>query len=343
LHRRKERSSKASDILICICIGVSVISFFGDELLNRFITIIFFCRKESMSSTAAIDDNGWEETFVCKSPFDKLRLMGRHWPVKDGQTRAVVMIVHGSGEHCQRYRFMARFLNIYQIACVGFDMRGHGQSEGERGFAPRLDALHDDLECINEHIRNKLYPNIPVIIYSHGTGSLICLGHILRRPERARRYRAMIISTPSLCLQRRPTALLLFFARAFANLDPHFRLPLEGNRNNIYTNDPEIVEAYRNDPLVHDRWPAATIATFLELGLLLERRIVHAPFPILIQHGAADIITPIGGIRKWIRERVRGEVQFKEWPENYHEIHNDINKEEILDFAVHWIEEKLKI
>ncbi len=58
---------------------------------------------------------------------------------------------------------------------------------------------------------------------------------------------------------------------------------------------------------------------------------------------SADTITPIATVRKWIRKRVRGEVQFKEWPENYHEIHNDMNKEEILDFAVHWIEEKLKL
>jgi alpha-beta hydrolase superfamily lysophospholipase len=296
-----------------------------------------------MSETATVNEDRWEETFVCVSPFDKLRLIGRNWPVKGSQSRAVVLIVHGSGEHCQRYRLVARFLNVYQIACVGFDWRGHGESDGERGFTTSINALHDDLECIIERIQTQLYPGVPIVIYSHGTGSLICLGHILRRPEQSRRYQAMIISTPSLCLRRRPTLLLLFLVRAFANLDPHFLLPIYGNRVNIYTNDPEVVEAYRNDPLVHDRWPAATIAMFLELGLLLEQNIVQAPCPILIQHGAADTITPIAAVRKWIRKRVRGEVQFKEWPENYHELHNDINKEEVLTFAVRWIEEKLKI
>jgi alpha-beta hydrolase superfamily lysophospholipase len=296
-----------------------------------------------MSETAVLNEDNWEETFMCVSPFDKLRLMGRHWPVKHGPTRAVVLIIHGSGEHCQRYRFMARFLNTYQIACVGFDMRGHGLSEGQRGFAPRLDAIHDDLDCINEYIRKEFYPNIAVVIYSHGTGSLISLAYILRRPKQVRQYRAMIISTPSLCLQKRPTALLLFFSRAFANLDPNFRLPLEGNCSNVYTNDPEIVKAYRNDPLVHDRWPATTVSIFLELGHLLEQSILHAPCPILIQHGCADMITPIDGIRKWVRKGLKGDVQFKEWPENYHELHNDINKEEILDFAVRWMGAKLKI
>src|SRR4051812_34665528 len=119
-----------------------------------------------MSETSTDGENRNGETFVCESPYDKLHLAGRHWPVRDGRTRAVVFIVHGSGEHCQRYKHVAYFFNIYQIACVSFDMRGHGESEGERGFAPRLDALHDDLECIIEHIQTELYPDIPIVIYS---------------------------------------------------------------------------------------------------------------------------------------------------------------------------------
>lgn len=296
-----------------------------------------------MSETSTVDEDRNGETFVCESPFDKLYITGRRWPVRSGRTRAVVLIVHGSGEHCQRYIHMANFFNTHQIACVSFDWRGHGESEGERGFAPRLDALHDDLECVIERIQTELHPGIPIIIYSHGTGSLICLGHILRRPTKPFNCKAMIISTPSLCLRRRPTSLLLFMSRAFANLDPHFRLPVDGNYTNVYTNDPEVVEAYRNDPLVHDRWPATTVSMLLELGLLLEKNIVNAPCPLLIQHGAADSITPIRAIRKWTQKRVRGDVQFKEWPGNFHELHNDINKEEVLTFDVRWIEEKLNI
>jgi len=296
-----------------------------------------------MSEVVTMNEIKWEEIFVCESPFDKLRLKGRNWPVIEGRTRAVVLIVHGSGEHCQRYRHVALLFNAHQIACVSFDMRGHGESQGDRGYAPRLQALHDDLECITERVRSELYPNIPLVIYSHGTGSLICLGYILQRPEQARNYEAMIISTPSLCLRRRPTSLLLFFSRAFANLDPHFRLPVEGNKKNTYSNDPIVVEAYRNDLLVHDRWPATTITIFLEIGQLLEKHIVNTPCPLLIQHGDADVITPIDGIRKWAYERVEGDVEFKEWPGNFHELHNDLNRAEILTFDVLWIREKLNI
>jgi len=296
-----------------------------------------------MSGTVMVNGDGVGETFVFESPFDKLRLTGHNWPARGSRTQAVILILHGSGEHCQRYLHMAQFFNDHQIACVSFDWRGHGESEGERGFVPCLDALHDDLECIIQRIQTELHPGVPIVTYSHGTGSVICLSHILRRPSKPLGCEAMIISTPSLCLKNRPTQLLLFLARAFANLDPHFLLPIQGNYTHRYTNDEKVVEAYRNDPLVHDRWPAMTLSVFMELGLLLERNIFDSPCPILIQHGIADIVTPIKGIREWVRKRVIGDVQFKEWPGNFHELHNDLNKEEILTFVVRWIEEKLKI
>jgi acylglycerol lipase len=290
-----------------------------------------------------VGGNAGGEVFVCYSPNDKLRLNGRNWPLTNGECRAVVLIVHGSGEHCQRYKHMAHLCNARQIAFVGFDMRGHGLSSGVRGYTPCLDALFDDIECVIDRIRTEFYPGVPLVIYTHGTGSLLCLAHIVRRPSKPLECQAMIISTPSLCLKRRPTTLLLFFSRAFANLDPHFRLPVHGNYTNVYCNDDDVVKAYRNDPLVHDRWPATTISIFMELGLLLEQNTVCASWPLLLQHGAADTITPIRGIQKWAQKRMRGDFTFKSWPEHFHELHNDLGKEEILSYAIAWIEQKLNI
>ncbi|CAF0737482.1 unnamed protein product [Adineta steineri] len=289
-------------------------------------------------------DNSDGEVFIFYSPNDKLRLNGRHWPpLRNGECRAVVLIVHGSGEHCQRYKHMAHFFNTRQIAFVGFDLRGHGQSDGERGYTPSLDALYDDIECVIDRIHTELYPDLPLVIYAHGTGSLICLSHIVLRSTKRFLCQGMIISTPSLLLKKRPTSLLFFFSRAFANLDPHFRLPVFGNSTNVYCNDNEIVQAYRNDPLVHDRWPASTLSIFMELALILEKNTVSPPYSLLIQHGEADIITPIDGIQKWVKKRVRGDVMFKVWLGHFHELHNDLGREEILSYVIAWMEEKLNI
>ena len=65
---------------------------------------------------------------------------------------------------------------------------------------------------------------------------------------------------------------------------------------------------------------------------------------MLIQHGAADKITPVEIIRKWATERVKAkELTYKEWAEHYHELHNDMEKQEVLDYALDWIKKNLKI
>ena len=252
--------------------------------------------------------------------------------------------MHGSGEHCQRYRHVAHFFNEHQIPCVAYDLRGHGLSGGERGFVPHINALLDDLEYIIKYIRSELHYTMPLVIYAHGTGSVNCLAYQFRREHRKLDCQAIILSTPSVCLQKRPNPAAFFVTRAFANLSPHFRLPVKGNYTFEYCNDPAVVQAYRNDPLVHDRWPARTVSLFLDIGYSLETTALEFPVPLLIQHGADDKITPIAVIRKWAQERVKAnDLTFKEWPNHFHELHNDLGKEEVLEHVLEWIRKSLNI
>ncbi|CAF1144896.1 unnamed protein product [Didymodactylos carnosus] len=284
-----------------------------------------------------------DDTLDCiyYSPYDRLKLCCTNWRVENA--RAVVLVVHGYGEHCKRYKHVATYFNQHHIAFVGFDFRGHGLSDGEQGFAPHLNALLDDLEAIVAKVRDDFYPDIPLILYGHGTGSVIMLSHLVRRPRPGLACAALVVSTPSMCLNKRPKQRHLFLARAFSNLAPHFRLPVAGNYRNIYANDPDVVEAYRNDPKVHDRWPASSIAMYLEVGKMLEKTTVQFPCPTLIQHGTADKITPLSDVRKWVRDRARGDVIYKEWVDYFHELHNDLGKEELFDYIRAWLEQKLHI
>lgn len=225
---------------------------------------------------------------------------------------------------------------------MAYDLRGHGLSGGERGFTPHINALIDDLECVIEYIRKERKYTMPLVIYAHGTGCVNCVAHLLRRKDRPLDCQAMILSTPSICLKKRPTRILFYVTRAFANLSPHFRLPIDGNYTNKYTNDDEIVEAYRHDPLVHDRWVARTLSLFLEIGYLLETQTIEFPVPVLIQHGAADEITPIEIIERWYNERVKAKPkEFKSWPGFFHEVHNDKGRMEVFNHALDWINKNL--
>jgi acylglycerol lipase len=62
--------------------------------------------------------------------------------------RAVVLTVHGLGEHKGRYQELASIFVEKQIAVFSFDHRGHGQSDGRRGHARSIDQLVEDLEQV---------------------------------------------------------------------------------------------------------------------------------------------------------------------------------------------------
>ena len=95
------------------------------------------------------------------------------------------------------------------------------------------------------------------------------------------------------------------------------------------TTVPEEVEAYVNDPLVHDRVTSATGIGVLNAA---ERIIAFQgalPVPLLVYHGEKDPIVDVAGSRKLVK-RISGDVRYQEWPGLYHETHYEANWKEVL-------------
>ena len=79
-----------------------------------------------------------------------LNLYAKEWK-PEGKVKAVVALVHGLGEHIGRYDHVAEAFGKAGFAMVGFDQRGHGRSEGIRGYETSYDAIMDD---ISQNIQN---------------------------------------------------------------------------------------------------------------------------------------------------------------------------------------------
>ncbi|CAF0979505.1 unnamed protein product [Didymodactylos carnosus] len=272
----------------------------------------------------------------------KLKLFGRNW--RCSNAKAVILIVHGFGEHSGRYGHVAEIFNKHNIAFVAYDTRGSGRSGGERGYVPCLNAVMDDLEAAIGKVReSKYYPDVPLIIYGHGTGCITQLSHIQRRKSKSLLYQAMILSTPAITIAQRPSAIQYLLVKTFGYLAPHFRLPLGGNKDKReYSTDKDVVEKYRTDPLVHDRWPAGTVSMFLQLGYEFESAIIDFPVPTLIQQGSVDTTTPAERIRAWAN-KAKGPKTYKEWEGFDHELHNEPEKESLFKHILWWLNTTLNL
>jgi alpha-beta hydrolase superfamily lysophospholipase len=109
---------------------------------------------------------------------DNLKLYTKNWSIT--KPKAALLIVHGFGEHVNRYNHVAAFFNENEYAVVGQDTRGYGQSEGKRGHTPSYDTFMDDIQSGLDYTRS-LYPNIPIFLWGHSMGGNLTLNFVLRR------------------------------------------------------------------------------------------------------------------------------------------------------------------
>lgn len=178
---------------------------------------------------------------------DGTALRYRAWPA--ASPSAALLVVHGLGEHSGRYEAVARQLNTHGVSVFAPDLRGHGRSGGRRGHARTFDLLLSDLELVLENVRLRT-GELPLFMLGQSLGGLVALRFAETRPET--NLRGLILSAPLLRLASPPPRWLHVLAGMMNRV-----LPAAGLYNRIapsdLSHDSEAVQAYRSDPLVHDR------------------------------------------------------------------------------------------
>ena len=132
-----------------------------------------------------------------------------------------------------------------------------------------------------------------------------------------------------------PPAVLLFIGKIMRKIYPSFSQSNNLNAQDI-SSDPKVVEAYLNDPLVHDRITPATALGMVEVAKELEQYKGAINIPTLLMHGNKDKLTGYNGSKQFA-ENVSGPISYKEWDGSYHEIHNEANQKEVFDYTINWI------
>ncbi|RME89855.1 MAG: alpha/beta hydrolase [Anaerolineae bacterium] len=265
---------------------------------------------------------------------DGLNLFVQEW-APDSKPRAVVCLVHGHGEHVGRYAHVAEALTAAGFALHGFDQRGHGRSEGARGHTPSYDALLDDIEDFLAQVAEN-QPNLPRFLYGHSMGGNLVINYALRRrPSLA----GVIATGPWLRLAFEPPRLKVTLGMAMNRILPGFT-QTSGLETAALSRDPDVVRAYENDPLVHDKISARLFVSMYESGLWALEHAAEFPLPLLLMHGTADRLTSAQASEEFAR-RADERVTLRLWEGWYHEIHNEPEKEEVFQVMVAWLSEHL--
>ena len=266
---------------------------------------------------------------------DGLELFARGWHkgLNDDNDKGIIYLIHGLGEHSGRYDHVAEALTGAGYQVFGFDLRGHGLSQGKRGYTPSFDHLLDDMHTFIEEVNERYTFSCPSFLYGHSLGANLVINFALRRPIDG--INGVIATSPSLKLAMQPPIAKLFLAKVMADLMPAFTLSSELDPAHL-SRDQAIVKAYRDDVYVHDRLSARLAMDIIESGQYGLDNVENWQIPLLLMHGTEDKICDFEAT-KTFADKGNGYIRFIPCEDCYHEIHNEPGKEAHIAVMISWL------
>ena len=249
--------------------------------------------------------------------------------------KAVVVLVHGHGEHINRYHHVARAFVDAGYAMQAFDLRGHGRSGGQRGHIPGYESLMNDIADFIADAQ-KRYPMLPVFLYGHSMGGNQVINYVLRSPQG---LKGVIATGPWLRLAFDPPAVQVMMAKLLNSIVPSFSLA-SGLSQTSLSRDPQVVSQYATDPLVHDKISVRLYTDIYSTGLTALEHAADLKIPMLLMHGSGDKITSSTASQEFAK-KAGALVTLRIWDGFYHEIHNEPEKAEVIQAMIDWMEKIL--
>ncbi|RSZ38250.1 MULTISPECIES: alpha/beta hydrolase [unclassified Variovorax] len=248
-----------------------------------------------------------------------------------GPARAVIVVVHGLGEHAGRYHALAECLHEWNFAVWAHDHYGHGESTGARGGLPSELRLVDDLALVIDDARRE-NPGLPLVLLGHSLGGLVAASLVARG---VRQVDGLVLSSPGLDpgLNGFQKMLLAVLPR----IAPDLRVG-NGLDDNYLSHDPAVVQAYRDDPLTHDRI-GGRLARFLAYeGETVQQRAASWPVPTLLLYAGDDRLVRPAASRAFASAAApSGKVEAHCFDALYHELFNELEADSVFAALQSWL------
>lgn len=274
-----------------------------------------------MSSTEERIDGGAGTLFV------------RSWRPA-GKPRALVAICPGFNSHSGYYAWTAEQLVASGLAVYALDLRGRGQSDGERFFVKELGEYESDLGALVALAKSR-EPGLPIFLLGHSAGGVTaCIYALDHQAELAG------LICESFAFQVPAPDFAIAALKGLAHIAPHahvLRLP-----NEAFSRDPAVVKAMNADPLIaHETQPTSTVAALAHADERLKRDFPKITLPVLILHGAADRATRYQGSQMFHDKAGSKDKTLKIYEGHYHDMLNDIGKAQVMADITSWIEARI--
>jgi len=260
-------------------------------------------------------------------------LYGQSWE-PSASPRAAILIVHGLGEHSGRYASTAAVLAGAGFAVHAIDYRGHGRSEGRRVHVDDVDDYVADVQAGLTEARRRS-PGVSVFLLGHSQGGLVGLKLALDHPAAVD---GLVVTSPFLAVHpaSRPSSAVRAMARVLVRVAPRVPMPTKIDVT-LLSRDTTVGEAYARDPLVIHAASAGWLRAIGQAQREVRARARELSVPTLLMASGSDRLVDPEVTRMFVRDTDPEAVEFVWWDGFYHEMLNDLGREQVLARIVGWL------
>lgn len=246
--------------------------------------------------------------------------------IKENGASTWLIVTHGLGEHSARHH---HFLKLFagQFNILLYDIRGHGQSEGERANVGEFVSFRKDLQKVVEYLRDN-FQMTQFITFGHSMGALITADWLQNEAREDLYPTKVFLSSP-------PVGAPGLMGPLFGNA-PHMvlkslaglpaTLAIKGILDlSRLSHDSRVLVNYLNDDLVSLKVHTHLFFEILKTSRDVFSRPLRARCPIYASIGTEDGLVNPKMLIKYFSQMEKNTNLLKV-EGGYHELHNEIEK-----------------
>lgn len=250
------------------------------------------------------------------------------------ELRAVVIIVPGFNAHSGYYAWVAEQLAATGLAVYAVDLRGRGNSDGERFYVNDFGDYVSDVASVVALAKSR-EPGLPFFLLGHSAGGVVsCLYTLEHQSEIA----GLICESFAFQLPAPDFVLAVF--KGIGHLAPHAHIL--HLKNETFSRDPNVVQALNDDPLVgQETQPSQTMAAMVRADERVKEGFPLITLPVLILHGTLDKNAKPTGSQLFYDMASSADKTLKLYEGSFHDPLNDLDKEEVMADIKSWLNARL--
>ncbi|XP_072437900.1 monoglyceride lipase-like [Chiloscyllium punctatum] len=264
----------------------------------------------------------------------------RYWE-PPGPPRALVMIIHGAGEHSGRYAEVVSMLTKQSLFVFSHDHIGHGQSEGKRMIGSDFRIyVRDCLQHLD--LMKDRHPGLQIFLFAHSMGGLVAIYVLHERPED---IAGVIFVAPLVILNpEAATPMKVFLARVLDYFLPNMSLGYM-DPHSLSRNTKEVQD-YIDDPLNHHGPVRVRFAAMLLSAVTsVEKVLPTITSRMLLLHGDADKLCDVSGSYLFYKTAASSDKTLKVFEGSFHQLHKELTEvtEEMFELIEKWLSDRLSL